>query len=194
MGYVYGLAEALKEQKWSCVFVTLSSSFSQYGTSSLERDAREIGDAIKFLREKRGKDKIVLHGHSTGCAGLFRIKASTVFFGDNAHLYHRSCQDAMQYLAVNNKSRPLISGAILQAPVSDYEFFNHYASSAVKQWVQTAEDLVKSGKGRELLPLEASIAVSFGAGNGVGAEDSDALAPPITPFSAYRFASLHGQG
>lgn len=77
VGYVYGLVETLKKENWSCIFLTLSSSYSQYGTSSLENDAREIGDAVRFLREQRGKTRsfflVILQGVLTFPFHLFTM-------------------------------------------------------------------------------------------------------------------------
>jgi hypothetical protein len=68
VGYTYGLAEVLKRHNWSCVFVTLSSSYTQYGLGSLKQDALEIGRVVTFLKSERGKTRVVLQGHSTGSA------------------------------------------------------------------------------------------------------------------------------
>lgn len=97
----------------------------------------------------------------------------------------------MQYATANSSDRPTITGAILQALVSDNEFFDAYANDAAKRWLLTAQRMVSDGQGEELLPLDASKAVSSGSGNG---DDHDDLPEQYTPFTAYRFASLHAAG
>jgi hypothetical protein len=96
----------------------------------------------------------------------------------------KRCQDAMQYVTVNSGSRPTISAAILQAPVSDVEFFEIRASEEAKRWLATAQSMVAEGKGQEYLPLAASLSFSFDEPN----------TPDLAiPYTAYRFASLYGR-
>ncbi len=52
---------------WSVFEVRLNSSFGQWGFSSLKEDVREIGEIVSYLRERLGKERVVLMGHSTGC-------------------------------------------------------------------------------------------------------------------------------
>lgn len=59
------LAEEL--ENWSVFEVRLNSSFGQWGFSSLKEDVREIGEIVSYLKEKLGKARVVLMGHSTGC-------------------------------------------------------------------------------------------------------------------------------
>lgn len=65
--YLGPLATALDNEKWSLVQILLSSSYSAYGTSSLEQDAMEIDQLISYLINKEDSDGVVLLGHSTGC-------------------------------------------------------------------------------------------------------------------------------
>jgi len=65
--YLYDLAPLLNSQGISLVQVLLSSSYNQYGTSSLEQDAEELDALISHLRKNRGFKEISLLGHSTGC-------------------------------------------------------------------------------------------------------------------------------
>jgi len=90
----------------------------------------------------------------------------------------------MQYVTVNPDSRPKISGAILQAPVSDVELFEIRATKEAKQWAATAQRMVMEGKGQEYLPLAASLSCDF----------DGPVAPELAvPYTAYRFASLYGR-
>lgn len=67
---IRSVAEEMHERKlrdWSVFEIRLSSSFNQWGFSDLDSDAKEIGEAVKHLKGKMGKAKVVLMGHSTGC-------------------------------------------------------------------------------------------------------------------------------
>lgn len=79
---------------WGIFQILFSSSYQGWGCGSLDRDIREIGQLVKYLKEKLGKEKIILFGHSTGC------------------------QDSIHYLLKDGNG---IDGIILQASVSDRE-------------------------------------------------------------------------
>jgi hypothetical protein len=66
--YIRAVAERMHEQlpDWSIFEVRLNSSFGQWGSSSLREDVREIGEVVKYLRERLGRERVVLMGHSTG--------------------------------------------------------------------------------------------------------------------------------
>jgi triacylglycerol esterase/lipase EstA (alpha/beta hydrolase family) len=59
------LHEALAKAHWSLVQPLLSSSYSQWGLSSIDSDATEINRLCEYLAEQ-GKKRLVLLGHSTG--------------------------------------------------------------------------------------------------------------------------------
>lgn len=147
--YVPQLAKAVQEAfhgKWVVVQALISSSYIGFGTSSLEKDCKEIGKLVKYLREKRGtkKSKVVLMGHSTGC------------------------QDTMQYLTKFSKKDNFdesmaIQAGILQAPVSDSEAFRMSDDDPVlNQLLERARDLIAQGKSNEILPA-AAMKYSFGS-------------------------------
>lgn len=58
------LAERLPD--WSVFEVRLNSSIAQWGFSRLSEDPREIGEVVAYLRERLGRERVVLMGHSTG--------------------------------------------------------------------------------------------------------------------------------
>lgn len=84
---------------WSIFQILITSSYQGWGTGSLDRDVKEISLLVQYLKEKLGKKKVVLMGHSTGT------------------------QDSIHYaLTMAHKEPGLnIDGIILQAPVSDRE-------------------------------------------------------------------------
>lgn len=97
-------------QEWRVMHIQLSSQGRSWGIFDIDRDIEEIAICINFLRDKLFKNSgldVVLMGHSTGC------------------------QDVMRYLTAPNPlndrkpARPVIQGAILQAPVSDRDAMNH---------------------------------------------------------------------
>ncbi|KAK4944397.1 hypothetical protein LTR10_016283 [Elasticomyces elasticus] len=86
-------------QQWRVMHVQLSSAGRSFGLFDLDRDVKEMSAAITYIREsitQSSSTPIVIMGFSTGC------------------------QDVMHYLC-SPGSRPRISGAIIQAPVSDRE-------------------------------------------------------------------------
>jgi hypothetical protein len=87
----------------------------------------------------------------------------------------------MHYCTVEYATRPSINGAILQAPVSDVEYFEANASPEAKRWLMIAQAMVAAGKGEEWLPKEGSLA-------------SGSLTGQPVPFSIYRFTSLNASG
>lgn len=84
---------------WSVMEVQLTSFGVGFGTGDLNRDVEEIAKAIEWLRSRpnTASSKVVLMGHSTGS------------------------QDVLHYLYYGSTERPVVDGAILQAPVSDRE-------------------------------------------------------------------------
>ncbi|KAL3428077.1 esterase lipase [Phlyctema vagabunda] len=114
---------------WSLAQVLLSSSYSGWGTSSLEKDVAEISAAVSYFRKIKD-GKIVLLGHSTGC------------------------QDALRYLTgPGHETRAPIDAAIIQAPVSDREALVSILDPSVyRESCVVAEAMVASGNGEEILP------------------------------------------
>lgn len=67
--YVRVVAQHLEQARdlgYSMFELRLRSSFTAFGTSSLQNDVADISALVKYLRSI-GKQKIVLLGHSTGC-------------------------------------------------------------------------------------------------------------------------------
>lgn len=67
--YIWTVAKRLEEATqlgYSVFEIRMRSSFNGFGTSSLKKDVEDISSLVSYLRG-RGKDKIVLMGHSTGC-------------------------------------------------------------------------------------------------------------------------------
>ena len=66
-------------------------------------------------------------------------------------------QDVIHYLSSKSSSRPKVDGGIMQAPVSDREYFEQVDDELTRPWrahLPQAEKMVKEGKGDELLDWE----------------------------------------
>lgn len=121
---------------WRFVQPLLSSSYRGWGTSSLDRDVRELSQCIEYLLTLRPRGKVVLMGHSTGS------------------------QDIMHYLLSpleeEQSPRPPLAGAIMQGGISDREASVMLLPEGVYQSsVQVALDYVSEGRGADVLPAQA---------------------------------------
>ncbi|CAI5758705.1 unnamed protein product [Candida verbasci] len=120
--------------KWNLVQVLLSSAYSGWGTSSLDKDVNQLQKCIKYFRSERGgsRNKIVLMGHSTGCQDSIHYLTKILTKPDIDDVYK-------------------IDAAILQAPVSDSEAFSNEndVDDLIKQ---VQEEYIEKGKEDELLP------------------------------------------
>ena len=182
--YLPRLAECLSAHRFSLVSPQLTANLGGYGQCTLEGDAQEIAKCVAHLRSlppKRG-GKVILMGHSTGC------------------------QEVVAYLLSSTRASSettKIDGAILQAPVSDREYYQLQRQQAsekqrqeMDQELQRATKLVESGQGASLmprknaedikLPIDPSDTQSELAGN-----TSAVLQPAMT---AYRTWSLKAKG
>jgi pimeloyl-ACP methyl ester carboxylesterase len=132
--YTQAIARSLPAN-WVLAEVLLSSSYKGWALGSLKRDARELGQCVKYFKTLRPGARIVLMGHSTGC------------------------QDLMEYLVGEGKAeREGVDGAILQAGVSDREAWDDMASSdedmrkSLEELVAKAKEWIDEGRGMEVLP------------------------------------------
>ena len=126
--YTDTISDALP-QTWSLAQVHLTSSYTGWGTSTLQRDAVELAKCVSYFRTIKS-GKIVLMGHSTGC------------------------QDVMEYLTgTGRENRPTVDGGIIQAPASDREAIvmemdpDHYLHS-----IAVATKMTEDGGADEILP------------------------------------------
>jgi hypothetical protein len=113
---------------WSLAQVGLSSSYTGWGISSLQRDVKELSKCVSYFRGiKTGM--IVLMGHSTGC------------------------QDVMEYLTgTGREERAPIDGGIIQAPASDREAILMTMDNATyEKDCTTAQAMIDAGEGDQIL-------------------------------------------
>ncbi|KAI8391390.1 uncharacterized protein BYT42DRAFT_556714 [Radiomyces spectabilis] len=125
--FLVPLNKTLNEAGWSLIQVYLSSSYSGYGISNLQKDTKELDYLVRFLCEKRGKSTIVFLGHSTGS---------------------QDCYWHNKY----GETRDRITGYILQAPVSDREYMQKCMPDYQKM-LRIAKEMRAQGKGQHLMPI-----------------------------------------
>jgi len=128
--YPSTIAETLPPT-WTIAQAILSSSYTGWGISSLQKDVKELSQCVAYFRTIKS-GKIVLIGHSTGC------------------------QDVMEYLTgAGHEGRAPIDGGIIQGPVSDREAMLMTMDPAVyKSACATAQVMVYIGDGAEILPFK----------------------------------------
>lgn len=130
VSYPARLAQKLPSD-WSLAQVIIRSSYNGWGSGSLERDAKDLAQSVNYFRKnKPDGGRIVLMGHSTGC------------------------QDLMEYLTgKGNAERPVIDGAILQAPVSDREALkDDMEEETINKILSTSREWIHAGRGNDVLP------------------------------------------
>ena len=130
---------------WSLAEVLITSSYSGWGTGSLMRDAKELGECVSYFKKLRPGTKVVLMGHSTGC------------------------QDIMEYLlGEGKKEREAVDGIILQGGVSDREAWEDYyekkQETDMLEWaIEKADLLVETTKQEEIMsPLSNDVFKDMG--------------------------------
>lgn len=130
--YLRPLSVALREGKRATlVQPLLSSSYGGFGTASLETDAKELLDLLRYLTANRGFERFVLIGHSTGCQ-------------DIVHFFRK-------YGGTPEASA--VYGAVLQGPVSDRECMRYAPPGGGEPQVPDAllekvEKMIHEGNGK----------------------------------------------
>lgn len=105
---------------WSLVQMIMKSSYNGFGTSRLEDDSIDIEKLVEHLRVERGKQRIYLLGHSTGCQDI---------------LYSIKCQRFKEH-------NTAINGIILQGGVSDRDYLSicfPERYEALTNWARTVK-------------------------------------------------------
>lgn len=121
---------------WSLAEVLLSSSYNGFGTSSLSRDAKEIGLCVDYFRGL-GKERVVLMGHSTGS------------------------QDCMEYVVgAGSERRGRVDGVVLQGSVSDREGLKDTLLGDVyDKLVKVSKEYIREGRGEDVIPASLGVRV-----------------------------------
>ena len=119
MSYTEELSAELLKLDYSMVQVNLSSSFMQYGISSLKQDCQELTKLLKTIVKVYRFKKIIVLGHSTGT------------------------QDALYYMRYGELAE-MVSGVILQAAISDRDSLSTLEETPSLK--QEADKLIAEGK------------------------------------------------
>lgn len=176
------LVAALEKTPWSIFTLQLSSSYDGWGSGSLDQDIEEIAECVNYVREYKsvnfGPGRIAIMGHSTGSQDVL-----SYLYRPNPLLKSPGC-----HVEINSVKRPVIDGAIMQAPVSDREAIlnvlengtHRDSPSAIREhfnkMVEFARRNTSSGDGTMdvMLPIEWTTRIY----------------PVTTPISCRRFLSL----
>lgn len=182
--YIPSLAQAAarfqskNKGKWNVAQVLLSSAYNGWGTSTLERDSKQLKKAIEYFRSKNGGNRknIVLMGHSTGCQNSMHYLTNVLIRASAADPMSSSSSSSSSSVDYNpnDTEKYEIQGAILQASVSDQEAFraDHKNVDFDALTKEVYDEYIAQGRGKEILP-EKFRKLSFN-----------------TPITAYRFHSL----
>ncbi|KAL4928395.1 uncharacterized protein BDV17DRAFT_264123 [Aspergillus undulatus] len=170
--YVHEIAKALESTEWSIFHLLLSSSYGGWGIGSLDRDVEEIGQCVKYVRRIKEEStggaagKVVIMGHSTGSQDVLHYVHS-----ENP-LPHSHDVDG-----VHGLTRPVVDGAIMQAPVSDREALLQIVkgSPEARDAYDKLLTFAREQPARTVCPLELTGLVGL---------------DPQTPVNARRFCSL----
>ncbi|TKY86513.1 hypothetical protein EX895_004662 [Sporisorium graminicola] len=189
--YLPRLAERLRKHGFSLVQPQLTCHLGGYGQCTLEGDAQEIANCVAHLRSlpSKRKGKVVLMGHSTGC------------------------QEVIAYLLSSTRATSAltrIDGGILQAPVSDREFYEKTRNEASEQErnemdreLQHATQLVQAGQGATLMPRKDTATSTLptdpedppnGSASSAATESGNTTAVLSLAMTAYRTWSLKAKG
>ncbi|KAI9028213.1 hypothetical protein CLU79DRAFT_832624 [Phycomyces nitens] len=128
------LQKQLANIGWSLTQVQLTSSNNGYGASSLAQDVQELDNLVRYLVNKRQKSRIIFMGHSTGS------------------------QDCLLY-SRRGEMRKMVSGYILQAPVSDREGMEGEIPS-LERYIEMARTLCAERKDDAWMPYELGIPIT----------------------------------
>lgn len=145
----------------------MRSSYTGWGYSSLKDDVADIAALVKYLRGK-GKEKIVLMGHSTGCQGCLAY-AIAYFDSTRGDTKSRYVDGGMEV--------PEVDGYVLLGPVSDREYGKATWGEEFDKGAREAADMVARGEGGEVLKSKF-LPDFFHA----------------SPVTAYRWRSLSAEG
>ncbi|KAH1200719.1 hypothetical protein GmHk_17G047617 [Glycine max] len=174
--YLEPLAIALDHENWSLVQFLMSSSYSGYGTSSLQqcqtahlRFLVAENSVVCLINQKnKGQHHGLSHQDAKELDQLINYLINKEDSEGVALLGHSTgCQDIVHYMRTNFACSRAVRAAIFQAPVSDREYqatLPHTASM-----IDLAAKMISEGRGLELMPREAD---------------------PSAPITAYRENSI----
>lgn len=178
--YVQEVAKALEPTEWSIFALVLSSSYLGWGIGSLDRDVEEIGQCVNYVRDLKqksltssnGAGKVVIMGHSTGSQDVLH------YLHSENPLPRDAKKDGVQGL-----NRPVVDGAIMQAPVSDRQAVLETisGSSEAREAYDKLVRFVQEQPAGAICPIELTGLVGLDPSTPVNARRFWSLASPDSP-------------
>ncbi|KAL4906088.1 hypothetical protein BDW74DRAFT_138346 [Aspergillus multicolor] len=177
--YVQELAKALEPTDWSMFHLHLSTSYGGWGIGSLDRDVEEIGQCVNYVRNSKQKatdsnnaGKIVIMGHSTGSQDVLHYLSSANPSPRNPNID-----------GVHGLTRPVVDGAIMQAPVSDRESMLQTIkeSSEAREAYDKLVRFAREQPARSICPIELTGLLGMDPATPVNARRCWSLASPESP-------------
>ncbi|CZT03544.1 probable hydrolases or acyltransferases (alpha/beta hydrolase superfamily) [Rhynchosporium agropyri] len=164
--YMVDLVSKLAPTPWSLFTLNLSSSYGQWGTGHLDRDTDELAECISYISAYKASQyaesqrKVVVMGHSTGSQVVLHYLKS-----QNPHQGTYTFDKDLVHV-----QRPVLDGAIMQAPVSDRQAVHHICQEGFGEKTPTEmqavyDELVKLARaatdddGDSMAPLHLSSAI-----------------------------------
>ena len=187
--YMSALVYALQPTQWSLFTINLTSSYQAWGLGHLDRDATEIAQCIEYVNEYKqakfgGGGKVVLMGHSTGSQDVLHY-----LYRSNPHTSLSSFDKDLQHM-----KRPVIDGAIMQAPVSDREAIHWVLEKGIgskkasdcreayEKLIAIAQEEARNNRACDtLLPLDITSQLGYPASHPVSCRRFLSLVSPDSP-------------
>jgi hypothetical protein len=187
--YMSALVYALQPTQWSLFTINLTSSYQAWGLGHLDRDTTEIAQCIEYVNEYKqakfgGGGKVVLMGHSTGSQDVLHY-----LYRSNPHTSLSSFDKDLQHM-----KRPVIDGAIMQAPVSDREAIHWVLEKGIgskkasdcreayEKLIAIAQDEARNNRACDtLLPLDITSQLGYPASHPVSCRRFLSLVSPDSP-------------
>ena len=187
--YMSALVYALQPTQWSLFTINLTSSYQAWGLGHLDRDTTEIAQCIEYVNEYKqakfgGGGKVVLMGHSTGSQDVLHY-----LYRSNPHTSLSSFDKDLQHM-----KRPVIDGAIMQAPVSDREAIHWVLEKGIgskkasdcreayEKLMAIAQEEARNNRACDtLLPLDITSQLGYPASHPVSCRRFLSLVSPDSP-------------
>ncbi len=175
------VVQGLEPTEWSLFTANLTSAHQSWGFGHLDRDTDEIAECIDHITEYKKSQfgspgKLVLMGHSTGSQCVLHYLSRP-----NPHTSTPAFDRGLEH-----RKRPVLDGAIMQAPVSDREAIHWimregFLGRSPSELRETYDKLVALARQNSDGPYDTMLPISLTRQFGY---------PSNTPVSGRRFLSL----
>ncbi|KAJ9151329.1 Esterase [Pleurostoma richardsiae] len=188
--YMVDIVHALQPTEWSIFTLNLTSSYQSWGLGHLDRDTDEIAQCLQYIKEyktaKFGAGNIVLMGHSTGSQCVLHY-----LYRPNPHTSTPAFDSELEHV-----KRPVLDGAIMQAPVSDreaihwvlHEGMGGKSPSELQEVYKKLEAMAKEATRQDssfdtLLPLSLTSQLGYSTNTPLSCRRLLSLVSPESPHS-----------